>query len=454
MSHIFISYSTKNTEYAFRLADELREEDFEVWIADNRLLNSDNWWKSIVQALKDASVFIVIMSPESYDSEWVQREVHLAANWEKPAFPLLLDGENFEIYVLTQFKDVRDGSLPTADYYNALREQIQSTSKINVGQTAVFEAIQNPPDRSTDEMKDIMKGERVAVSRGSPPDKSNPEPEKQDTQTGNETMDKSSNNTVMVAGITTVVVIIVIALLYLGFTAWTTGINTRATETAEVEASNTAIVASTATANAIVAMEAVGTANALATSNAAATRTALIVSTDWAVVESERGVFLVPPGWVSTSVDSTLFIRNMERVFENTNITALAGQQARIDRIMQSNASGGLTSVITIFNNFEYNEGDIVLGPQEVIELVEERLEGIGEILSDENQPIEVGRSHFFDTRIAGENQINYRFLTYLVIRNNGLLSDSMNFVVREQDYDAMFPIIEEIIDSWELYEN
>lgn len=32
MSHIFISYSHKDSEYAHKLADALKEAGFEVWI--------------------------------------------------------------------------------------------------------------------------------------------------------------------------------------------------------------------------------------------------------------------------------------------------------------------------------------------------------------------------------------------------------------------------------------
>lgn len=120
MSHIFISYSTKNAEYAYRLADKLRDEGFDVWIDNDELRASDNWWESIVRALRAASAFVVIMTPASRDSRWVQREVTLADNWSKPAFPLLLEGENFEIYVLTQFHTVKDGTLPKPKFYDDL----------------------------------------------------------------------------------------------------------------------------------------------------------------------------------------------------------------------------------------------------------------------------------------------------------------------------------------------
>jgi formylglycine-generating enzyme required for sulfatase activity len=120
MSHIFLSYSTSNKDYAYRLADALRDAGFNVWIDNAELRAGDEWWESIVRALRAAAAFVVIMTPDSRNSRWVQREILLAEQWNKPSFPILLAGENFEIYVSTQFYDLRDGSLPNRKFYELL----------------------------------------------------------------------------------------------------------------------------------------------------------------------------------------------------------------------------------------------------------------------------------------------------------------------------------------------
>jgi hypothetical protein len=131
MAHIFISYSTQNAQYAFGVAKKLREEGFDVWIDDSKLRSGDNWWEVIVRALRGCSAFLVIMTPESKNSRWVQREVTLADNWQKPTFPVLLAGDNWEIFVLTQFEDVRrpdaqppnySGVLPSREFYDRIAE--------------------------------------------------------------------------------------------------------------------------------------------------------------------------------------------------------------------------------------------------------------------------------------------------------------------------------------------
>lgn len=166
MSHIFISYSTKNSDYANKLANKLRDKGFNVWIDNAELRSSDNWWESIVRALRASDAFIIIMTPESRDSKWVQREVILADNWSKPAFPLLLDDDNFEIYVLTQFKDVRNGQLPPDEFYVDLaryterRQQrgenlTDEAQSITVDDSAVQEALANPPEQDDNNLSHI-----------------------------------------------------------------------------------------------------------------------------------------------------------------------------------------------------------------------------------------------------------------------------------------------------------
>jgi TIR domain-containing protein len=128
MSHIFISYSTLDADYAYQLVDKLREEGFNIWIDNAELRSSDNWWEEIVKALRGADAIIPIMTQNSRDSRWVQREVTLADEWGIRPFPLLLDDEKFEIYVLTQFTDVRDAKLPSDNFYIDLEKAVTRQS--------------------------------------------------------------------------------------------------------------------------------------------------------------------------------------------------------------------------------------------------------------------------------------------------------------------------------------
>ncbi|MEZ4668694.1 MAG: SUMF1/EgtB/PvdO family nonheme iron enzyme [Anaerolineae bacterium] len=167
MSHVFISYSTQNSQYAKLLADKLRQEGFDVWIDNSKLRSSDNWWESIVRALRDCAAVVVIMTPEAKASKWVQREVTLADIWQKPTFPVLLAGDNWEIFVLTQFENVKladagqptqyRGRLPGAEFYDALAEY--SPRKAQPGVDVVRQTATQPVVRDDGDDDDEIKSE-------------------------------------------------------------------------------------------------------------------------------------------------------------------------------------------------------------------------------------------------------------------------------------------------------
>lgn len=119
--YIFISYSKKQGTYARGLADHLVASGFDVWI-DDRIEYGSNWWNTIVETIRQSAALVVIMTPDSLASEWVQLEVQLAKKWKKPVFPLLLQGENWPLFELTQYVDVSDQHFPEPDFLDRLAD--------------------------------------------------------------------------------------------------------------------------------------------------------------------------------------------------------------------------------------------------------------------------------------------------------------------------------------------
>lgn len=92
MGEIFISYSSANRDFALQIEERL-EQFFNVWIDREGIEGGMQWEKAITEALKECTVFIVIVTPESNQSEWVARETILAEQLNKYRIPLFLDGE-------------------------------------------------------------------------------------------------------------------------------------------------------------------------------------------------------------------------------------------------------------------------------------------------------------------------------------------------------------------------
>lgn len=137
MSHIFVSYSSHNKTYARTLADYLMERGFDVWFDTDDLSAGDRWWNEIVQAVQDCAAFIVIMTPQAQASRWVEREVGLADDLNKPLFPLLLDGSNWPLFVRTQYEDVTPDRMPSPAFINRLAQNAPTKPRRGIDVTAV-----------------------------------------------------------------------------------------------------------------------------------------------------------------------------------------------------------------------------------------------------------------------------------------------------------------------------
>lgn len=108
MSHIFISYSKADIDFARRLRRLLEREGFAVWMDEARLVPSSRWWPEIEHNIDSCDAFLVIMSPSGKDSDWVEREILHAERLRKPVFPVLLSGEVWSRLANIQYTDMRD----------------------------------------------------------------------------------------------------------------------------------------------------------------------------------------------------------------------------------------------------------------------------------------------------------------------------------------------------------
>jgi len=140
MGHVFISYSHRDTGYAHGLADSLQRNGFNVWI-DERLDYGSQWPHELQTRLDSCDAFILIMTPRSYASEWVQNELQRAKRKLKPIFPLLLEGDEPWLSVeSTQYYDVRGGSFPDERFHADLK-QVTTT---HTGQSELPYPVKSP----------------------------------------------------------------------------------------------------------------------------------------------------------------------------------------------------------------------------------------------------------------------------------------------------------------------
>ncbi|MDX1377308.1 MAG: toll/interleukin-1 receptor domain-containing protein, partial [Anaerolineales bacterium] len=110
--HVFVSYSRKDEAVMRRIVKHLRAQGIKVWVDNEKLIPGTPVWEyEIEKAIKGASAIVVVLSPEAKKSEWVLREITLADQYQKRAFPILVDGRNEDSIpfrlITRQYVDIR-----------------------------------------------------------------------------------------------------------------------------------------------------------------------------------------------------------------------------------------------------------------------------------------------------------------------------------------------------------
>jgi hypothetical protein len=90
---VFLSYSRKNAEQMRRIRTDLRAAGLNVWTDENLSIGTPSWKRFVEAAIRDSHSLILLMTPDSKASEWVERELNAAKTLNKPIFPLLLRGK-------------------------------------------------------------------------------------------------------------------------------------------------------------------------------------------------------------------------------------------------------------------------------------------------------------------------------------------------------------------------
>jgi hypothetical protein len=98
----FISYSTRDQEFAERLYADLQAKGIRCWFAPAELVSGKQLLQQIDAAIRVHDKLILILSRESAKSSWVKTEVEKALTIERQThrtvlFPISLDESIFEI---------------------------------------------------------------------------------------------------------------------------------------------------------------------------------------------------------------------------------------------------------------------------------------------------------------------------------------------------------------------
>jgi len=80
---VFISHAHEDAEFAHRLANDLQQNGWRVWIALDSIRPGEKWAEVIERGLSESGVFIVALTCAAVQSSWVRRETFVAIELEE-----------------------------------------------------------------------------------------------------------------------------------------------------------------------------------------------------------------------------------------------------------------------------------------------------------------------------------------------------------------------------------
>ena len=90
---VFISYSSKDVDEVNEVINMLKEADISYWRAPEMIPVGSNYAKEIPRVISQCDIFLLIISKESQNSIWVEKEIDFAINNRKTIVPLNLTNE-------------------------------------------------------------------------------------------------------------------------------------------------------------------------------------------------------------------------------------------------------------------------------------------------------------------------------------------------------------------------
>jgi len=125
---LFVSYAHVDKLHVYPIIDYLNKTSINIWY-DEGIPISENWKKVIVENIEKCKAFLVFITPQILNSDYVQKEINFALKRHKPFFPVYLKetklpGElEFEI---SDLQHLNKYLMPESEFYDKLQKELSS----------------------------------------------------------------------------------------------------------------------------------------------------------------------------------------------------------------------------------------------------------------------------------------------------------------------------------------
>ncbi len=141
MAQVFISYSRKDISFVEQLAADLKNAGLDVWYDVSSLGGGSRWRVEIEAAIKNSQFVIVVLSPDSIASEWVEREFLFASNLDRKIIPLMYRSCELTLnYLDLNYIDVQDEK-----YIQNIDDILKALSAVDTETSLPASDVKRPP---------------------------------------------------------------------------------------------------------------------------------------------------------------------------------------------------------------------------------------------------------------------------------------------------------------------
>lgn len=155
----FFSYSREDSEFALRLAEDLKAAGASVWLDQLDIAPGQRWARAVQEALNNAERVLVILSPSSAESTHVEDEVNYALEEHKAVIPVFHKDCKVPFQLRPfQYVDFR------TDYAHGLNTMLKTLSAGKaVGTTSASAAAAVMQEQPASTAKTAVEPDRVTV---------------------------------------------------------------------------------------------------------------------------------------------------------------------------------------------------------------------------------------------------------------------------------------------------
>jgi hypothetical protein len=120
---VFISHSSKEPWIARQIAKEVRAAGAVPWVDVNDIRGGDDFQEAIMEAIRNCTEAIVLVSPSLVNSQWVSIEIGAVAVQDKRVTPVLNNVTPDQVEALRRFNAINLNDFD--NYLNQLKERVR-----------------------------------------------------------------------------------------------------------------------------------------------------------------------------------------------------------------------------------------------------------------------------------------------------------------------------------------